>query len=139
MANIGNGAGEESRLDIVLQVAADGNQVDSQWQVLGDTIQIINGRRLIRNITRSYEGTDEVYVRAYLAANNSKAQFYDIYIANEGELSKQRQQEYTGISDAQSSDIKPQNSSLYDLQGRRLQTLPQRGLYIKNGRKYIVK
>ncbi len=139
VANIGNGAGEESRLDIVLQVAADGNQVDSQWQVLGDTIKIINGRRLIRNITRSYEGTDEVYVRAYLAANNSKAQFYDIYIANEGELSKQRQQEYTGISDAQSSDIKPQTSSLYDLQGRRLQTLPQRGLYIKNGRKYIVK
>jgi hypothetical protein len=137
VANIGNGAGDESKLDIVLQVAADGNQLESQWQLLGDTIKIVNGRRLIRNITRSYEGTDEVYVRAYLAANNSKAQFYDIYIANEGELSQQRKQEYTGIIATQQQMIN--DNAVYDLQGRRLNAIPQRGLYIKSGRKYIVK
>jgi len=29
--------------------------------------------------------------------------------------------------------------SLYDLQGRRLRSTPQRGVYIRNGKKYVVK
>ncbi len=83
VANIGNGnGGDETKFYIVLQTSKDGNQWDSEWQTAGDTIVIENGYRLYHNFTRSYNGSDEVYVRAYLAGGNSKAQFYDIYIAN---------------------------------------------------------
>lgn len=66
---------------LVLQTSADGNVWESAWETIGDTINFA-GARLTQNITRSYEGTEEVYVRAYLCGNNSKAGFYDIYIAN---------------------------------------------------------
>ncbi|MBP5340131.1 MAG: chitobiase/beta-hexosaminidase C-terminal domain-containing protein [Prevotella sp.] len=83
VANIGNGNGSDNSIFyIVLQTSKDGNQWDSEWQTAGDTIVIENGYRLYHNFSRSYNGSDEVYVRAYLAGGNSKAQFYDIYIAN---------------------------------------------------------
>lgn len=124
VANIGNGAGAESKQDIVLQVSTDGNAWESNWQTLGDTIKVVNGQRLYRNVTRSYEGTDEVYVRAYLADNNSKAQFYDIYIANAGE----KTQEYlSGISNQQVAAKRI--STVYGLNGARHTTL-RRGLNI---------
>lgn len=83
VANIGNGNGSDNtKFYIVLQTSKDGNQWDSEWETAGDTVVIENGYRLYHNFTRSYNGTDDVYVRAYLAGGNSKAQFYDIYIAN---------------------------------------------------------
>ena len=83
VANIGNGNGSDNTsFYIVLQTSKDGNKWESEWQTAGDTVVIQNGYRLYHNFTRSYNGTDEVYVRAYLAGGNSKAQFYDIYIAN---------------------------------------------------------
>lgn len=67
---------------LVLQTSADGYVWENAWETLGDTINIA-GARLTQNITRSYEGTEDVYVRAYLCGNNSKVGFYDIYIAND--------------------------------------------------------
>ena len=124
---------------VVLQVATDGNQWDSNWQTVGDTIVIQNSARLTRNFVRSYDGTDEVYVRAYLCANNSKVGFYDIYLANEGELSKERLQQYSdGIDEVVTA--RPVLTDLYfDLQGRQLSSKPQRGLYIHNGKKVVIK
>ena len=126
VANIGNGAGEISHLNIVFEVSTDGNVWESNWQTLGDTIEIFNGQRLYRNFTRSYEGTDEVYVRIYLCANNSKAQIYDVYIANAGEKS----QEYlTGIEEVKQETTKTVPTAIYSLNGMRQQGL-QRGINI---------
>ena len=123
---------------IVLQTSADGNEWESNWQTVGDTITIENSARLTRNFTRSYEGTDEVYVRAYLCANNSKVGFYDIYIANQGE---QSQQLLTGIDELPVADsaVLPAANMIFDLQGRRLNGKPAQGIYIQNGRKYVVR
>ena len=141
VANIGSITKPESpgTHHVVLQVATDGNQWDSNWQTVGDTIVIQNSARLTRNFVRSYDGTDEVYVRAYLCANNSKVGFYDIYLANEGELSKQRLEQLSdGIDEIVTA--RPVLTDLYfDLQGRQLSSKPQRGLYIHNGKKYVVK
>lgn len=124
VANIGNGAGAESHLTIVLQTATDGNVWESKWETVGDTIEIINGQRLYRNITRSYEGTDDVYVRAYLCNNNSKAQFYDIYIATAGEKS----QEYVaGISNVKNETKTA--TAIFSVNGTRQSAL-RRGLNI---------
>lgn len=71
----------DAKHQLVLQTSTDGYVWESTWTTLGDTINFA-GARLTQNITRSYEGTEEVYVRAYLCGNNSKAGFYDIYIAN---------------------------------------------------------
>ena len=141
VANIGSITKPENETShhVVLQVSADGNQWDSQWQTAGDTIVIQNSARLTRNFVRSYDGIDEVYVRAYLCANNSKVGFYDIYIANEGELSKQRLEQLSdGIDEVVTA--RPVLTDLYfDLQGRQLSSKPQRGLYIHNGKKVVIK
>lgn len=110
---------------IVLQVATDGNVWESNWQTVGDTINIEESARLTHNIARSYEGTDEVYVRAYLCANNSKVGFYDIYIANEGEKS---QELITGITE-QMAGTDRTVKTVYNLNGIRQSDL-QRGLNI---------
>ena len=127
----------EAKHRVVLEVADDGYTAEAAWQTLGDTITV-QGARLTHNIVRSYEGTDEVYVRAYLCANNSKVGFYDIYVANEGELSKERLAEQDGIGEVLSSAPARQPSALFDLQGRRLSGKPAHGLYIQNGRKYVM-
>ena len=44
----------------------------------------------------------------------------------------------TAISAPRTSDAKPQDSSIFDLQGRRVVN-PAKGIYIQNGRKHIVK
>ena len=146
VANIGSivkpstdASAEPTKHDIVIEVATDGNTADANWQVLGDTINIVGRNRLTTNITRSYEGTDEVYVRAYLCGHNSKAGFYDIFIANAGEKSQALLEELSGIETLHPSPLKPQTSNLYDLQGRRLSAKPQHGIYIKDGKKYVVR
>lgn len=84
VANIGSIIKPENNANhnVVLQVATDGNAWDSNWQTVGDTINISDRQRLTTNVVRSYNGTEEVYVRAYLCGGNSKVGFYDIYIAN---------------------------------------------------------
>lgn len=110
---------------VVLQVSTDGNVWESNWQTVGDTIVLSNIPRLTKNVTRSYEGTDEVYVRAYLAGNNSKVGFYDIYIANAGEKSAELK---TGIVE-QKNETTKQAVGIYNLSGVRQQGM-KRGLNI---------
>ena len=111
---------------IVLQVATDGNVWESDWHTVGDTIDIKDAPRLTQNITRSYEGTNEVYVRAYLCANNSKVGFYDIYIANAGEKSAELA---TGISEQKAAPAAKQSIGIYSLSGVRRNSM-KRGLNI---------
>ena len=126
---------------VVLQVSADGNQWESDWQTLGDTIVIDNTPRQTHNIVRSYEGEDEVYVRAYISGGNSKVGFYDIYLAYAGEKSQERA---SGIKETQSADAaEVRVAAIYSLNGARQQSL-QRGLNIVRytdgtARKIVVK
>jgi hypothetical protein len=126
VANIGSitKPDADAKHQVVLQVAKNGNEWDSDWQTLGDTLTIAGGR-LTHNYVFNYEGTDEVYVRAYLCGGNSKAGFYDIYIANEGEKSKER---LSGIAE-QKQDIKAVPAGIYSLNGTRLNTV-RRGFNI---------
>ena len=109
----------------VLETSTDGNVWESNWQTVGDTIYIEESARQTHNITRSYEGTDEVYVRAYLCGYNSKIGFYDIYLANQGEKSQER---ISGISDAQQTR-QHTFSAIYGLNGTRHSSL-RRGFNI---------
>jgi hypothetical protein len=43
----------------------------------------------------------------------------------------------TAIKDIES--VHPVKNTLYDLQGRRLSTKPSKGVYIENGKKWVVK
>ena len=106
---------------LVLQVSTDGYKWENNWETIGDTIVISNSARLTHNVTRSYEGTDEVYVRAYLAGNNSKVGFYDIYIANAGEQSA------AGVTETKVQA--QQTAGVYNLNGVRQNGL-RRGLNI---------
>jgi len=109
---------------IVIQTSTDGNVWESNWLVLGDTIKIEKSARQTHNFTRSYEGTEEVYVRAYLADFNSKVGFYDIYIANAGEKSQER----TGIEQVEKT-VKTATTGIYGLNGVRYATV-RRGFNI---------
>ena len=130
VANIGSiiKPGNSANHQVVLQVATDGNAWDSNWQVLGDTIKIDDKNRLTTNVTRSYEGTDEVYVRAYLSEGNSKTGFYDIYIATQAEMD--------GITTVNAATLSEE--SIYGLNGVRRQEL-RRGVNIVVGRNGQVK
>ena len=119
---------------VVVQTSVDGNAWDSNWVTLGDTIAIKDRQRLTTNVTRSYEGTEEVYVRVYLADKNSKVGFYDVYIANAGEES---QKLLTGIADLQQPAAKAP-AAIYSLNGTRQQQL-RRGLNIVVGADGTVK
>lgn len=109
---------------VVLETSTDGNVWESNWQTVGDTINIVESARQTHNITRSYEGTEEVFVRAYLCGNNSKVGFYDIYIANAGEKSQER----TGIEERK-ADVKAVVKDIYNLNGMRQDSM-HRGLNI---------
>lgn len=110
---------------VVLETSTDGNVWESNWQTVGDTINIVESARQTHNITRSYEGAEEVFVRAYLCGNNSKAGFYDIYIANAGEKSEER---LSGI-EVRQSDVQTVAEHIYNLGGMRQASL-RRGLNI---------
>ena len=94
-------------------------------------------------MVRSYDGTDEVYVRAYLCGNNSKAAFYDIYIATAGEKSQELKNAIeTGIAEPAMTVQPTQKPAVYSINGVRQNSM-KRGLNIivENGaaRKVLVK
>jgi len=134
VANLGNGGKNADNIEddpeqhAVIEIASDGNAWDSNWQVLGDTVKL-TGARLIRNVIRHYEADDEVYVRVYQSANNSKTQIYDIYIAVEGEKSAAlaAKLDPSGISEVSKTVMVP--AGIYNLSGVR-QNAMRRGFNI---------
>ena len=110
---------------IVFEVSPD----SANWEQVGDTIDLA-GQRLYRRSVRSYEGTDEVFVRTRIADGNSKAGFYDIYIMKDGEKSAARKkvldEEYsayvTGIESVGADSEKARKvvrTEVYNLNGMR--------------------
>lgn len=70
--------------------------------------------------------------RAYLVASSATSTHYDAAEARFIFVGEQ-----TGISDI--TETKSTTSMLYDLQGRLLQGKPEKGMYIKNGKKYMTR
>lgn len=117
VAYVGNGSKPDASKEVqdhqnvVFEVSPD----QETWTQLGDTCDVV-GPRLFHRFVRSYEGTSAVYLRARLAAYNSKAQFYEIYIANEGEKSKEMM---AGISDRRIDSAEVRVAAVYSLNGVR--------------------
>lgn len=88
---------------LVAQVSADG----VNWTTVGDEIEKTGWTRMWKMYTRSYDGTDEVYVRVAQETGSATAKIFDIYVANQGEKSlellAQLNEELTGIASVKSS------------------------------------
>ena len=126
VAFISNGNSGGSPL-IVFEVSKD----SVEWEQVGDTC-VLATQRLYKKFTRSYEGTDEVYLRTRIADGNSKAGFYDIYIMNHGEKSTARENALaTGIKEINTGNAgnKDVPAAIYSINGTRISNM-QRGINI---------
>jgi hypothetical protein len=115
----GNGSGKG---ELEIQYSADGET----WTALA-ALKLADTQRYIKRTKTSYEGSDEVYVRVAQTGGGSKAQLYDIYLLNNGELSKQYSEETVGISNVQPTVVR--EAAIYNLSGMRQQEM-RRGLNI---------
>lgn len=88
MTILGNGS-DNACPKMEIQVSADGEN----WTAVGDTMFVKTPRRLWKKYNRLYDGTDEVYVRLAHVEGNSGCMCFDIYIMNEGELSKAEEEQ----------------------------------------------
>ena len=114
--------------DVAVETSNDGQT----WTELGK-LQTSN-ERLLKRTRLSYDNTDEVYVRVADKTPNSASQVFDIYLLNNGEVSKKYDDIVTGISTVESKQQAAQADNIYNINGVRMQQL-QRGLNIvvKNG------
>ena len=105
---------------LLVQVSADG----TEWTTIGE-IEKTGYSRIWSKYTLSYNGTDEVYVRVAEEAASGGPKVFDIYIANQGDKSKQLldelNQELTGIVTVQSAQQAA--AGIYSLNGARQQNL----------------
>lgn len=144
---MGTAGGSQEQMGI--ETSADGEN----WTTVGDTINQKLTKRLWKKYTRSYSGTDEVYVRVkeYQGPNGSGPQVYDVYVMVEGdnskaleaELAEKYAQQATGISEIVPAQAQGKVVAVYAINGTRLAKL-QRGINIvkyANGvtRKVVVK
>ena len=121
--SVSNSASEKIKCIKVVFEVATSNDDNATWTVVGDTCEFDQPRRIYRKYTRSYEGTEEVYVRARIANDGSRAGFYNIYIANEGVESKKIiEEQATGITNI-NNDATNMPEAIYDLKGIRQSTL----------------
>lgn len=117
---IGTAAGGDNVGRMQLQVSTD----SIQWTALGDEMNTSTVKRLWKGYTRSYNGTDEVYVRIIQAGGGASVQIYNMYILNEGENSKALKEQYdaeyeqllSGISTVQTTRAA---AGIYNLNGMR--------------------
>ena len=127
VTHVGTASGGENVGKMLVEVSAD----SLNWTVVGDTMTTSTVKRLWKSYTRSYEGTDEVYVRVTQAGGGSSVQIYDIYILNEGEQSLIKKAEYdaefeqaSGITNVQEA-CRPATVGIYSLNGMRIGQLRQ--------------
>ncbi len=119
-----NGGGKDFYLEI--QVSADGEN----WTCL-DSVKIADIQRNYAKTRLHYAGTDEVYVRMAQVGGSTKAQVYDIYVITTDGT--------TGIEAVESNDVKVADERIYDLMGRRVNAMTPGSIYLKNGKKVMVR
>lgn len=128
---VGTAAGGENVGRMQIQVSKD----SVEWTNVGEEMTTSTVKRLWKTHVRSYNETDEVYVRIIQAGGGSSVQIYNMYILNEGEksleLKNQYNQEYeeaiTGIQNIQNTTKAAMG--IYNLNGMRQQNMV-RGLNI---------
>ncbi len=112
---------------LVIEVA-ESNTNNAVWTQLGETLVLPDARRLYCKFVRSYESATPVLVRTRIINNVGRAGIFNIYLANEGEVSKRIiQEQMTGIANMQSAVSLP--AGIYSVSGVR-QNEMQRGLNI---------
>lgn len=132
-----NANGPGKKFDMQIQVSEDG----SNWETIGTCIYP-DIQRYYKQTRVGYEENKEVYVRLAQMGGDTKGQVYDIYILNNGEESKKYDAKAledecaSGIADVVAKPARIMNG-IYDLSGRRLQSVPSQGMYIINGKKYV--
>ena len=109
----GNGNGSGAGI-LEIQTSADGEN----WATV-DTLKLASTQRYIKRTRASYEGTDEVYVRIAQVGGGTKAQVYDIYLLNNGELSKAYTEEAAGITTIEPAG-EVVRTEVYSLDGTRV-------------------
>jgi len=128
---VGTAAGGENVGRMQIQVSKD----SVEWTNVGEEMTTSTVKRLWKTHVRSYNETDEVYVRIIQAGGGSSVQIFNMYILNEGEksleLKNQYNQEYeeaiTGIQNIQNTTKAAMG--IYNLNGMRQQNMV-RGLNI---------
>lgn len=131
VTHVGTAAGGNNVGRMQVQISTD----SINWEDLGDEMVTSTTKRLWKSYTRSYDGTDEVYVRVVQNGGGSSVQIYDIYILNQGENSLTLKQQYDaeyeaatqGISTVASTTAMP--TGIYTLSGVRTDRM-QQGLNI---------
>lgn len=121
---------------LAAQISEDGKT----WETVGDTISMPATKRLWTQFEVNYEGTNEVYVRVAHVASGSAAMIYDIYVLNEGEESKAKEEAYkTGIDEiVDEAPVNAFSNAIYNIAGQKVGN-DYKGLIIMNGKKYFNK
>ena len=127
---VGTASGGENVGRMVLQVSKD----SVAWENVGDVMVTSTVKRLWKGYERSYDGTDEVYVRIMQEGGGSSIQIYDIYVLNAGEtsaaLKQQFDEEYAAAGiEAIANMTAKVTKGIYNLNGIRQNNL-KRGLNI---------
>ena len=116
---------------LLVQVSAD----EQVWETIG-TIEKTGHSRMWSKYVSSYNGTGEVFVRVTEEVTSAGPKVFDIYIANQGEKSRnlleELQNELTGINEISAQPSTAAPAGIYRLNGVRLNSL-QRGLNIVIG------
>ena len=127
---VGTASGGENVGRMVLQVSKD----SVAWENVGDVMVTSTVKRLWKGYERSYDGTDEVYVRIMQEGGGSSIQIYDIYVLNASEtsaaLKQQFDEEYAAAGiEAIANKTAKVTKGIYNLNGIRQNNL-KRGLNI---------
>ena len=137
---VGTAAGGDNVGRMQIQVSKD----SVEWTNLGDEMNTSTVKRLWKTYTRSYNESDEVYVRVIQAGGGSSVQIYNMFILNEGENSLALKSQYDAEYEEQMNGITTVSTTgralkgIYNLSGVRLSGM-QPGMNIVVGQDGTVK
>ena len=111
------------------------NYVGTGWPGVRATLlgTADNGNRVFKWTSTKTTAPDNIIF------NNGSSQTADLPFTNGGYYTKDgKKGVVTGIVTPQTSNLKPQISTIYDLQGRRV-SQPKAGVYIINNKKVVIR
>ncbi len=114
----------------------DGVKENRDWQVLDDGTIVFSGIGYVGGGSRGGMLLD--YLMPGENKPKSHLEFYAKLLDQGYAYDHHHEHTITAIKDIK-RDAHEKRYNLFDLQGRRLRSTPQRGVYIRNGKKYVVK
>ena len=121
------GNGSTGNPIIALETSADGQN----WTAVMDTLTYTNNQRYYKKTRKHVTFTEPQYVRVAQKAGSTKGYIYDIYVITTDGT--------TGIQAVENNDVKVADDRIFDLQGRRVSVMVPGNIYLKNGKKVIVR